>query len=637
MEKHSKVDAIEQLNQELYLFNHGQYFDSYHTFGNKRVDGGVRFTVWAPNAKNIAVVGDFNHWEENHQMEKVGDTGAWSIVVPEAEEGQCYKYKVTQYDDAVVFKIDPYALEFEVRPKDASIIKELPEKKWGDNSWLASRNRWPIYQRPLNIYEVHLSSWRHHEDGSWYTIPELQEELIPYVKKMNYTHIEFMPLMEHPLDASWGYQSTGFFAISSKFGTIEEFQNFVEAAHKAGIGVLMDWVPGHFNRNDYGMAYYDGTAQYEYSDPNLANNNRWGTLNFDLGKNQVQSFLISNALFWIETFHLDGIRVDAVSNMLYLDYDEGPWTLNEDGSNDNKKGVAFIQKLNTVLFERHPSLIMAAEESTAWKKVTHPVSEGGLGFNYKWNMGWMNDTLNFFEMDPLNRKDAFQLITFSFMYTFNENFILPFSHDEVVHGKKSLMHKQVGDRYNQFSALRTLQSYQMFHPGKKLNFMGNEFGQFLEWKYDEGLEWQSLEDEMNATHLDFTQALNIFYKEHRALWELDHDEEGIEILDADNAEESVLLFIRKGKKARDFLVICCNFTPIERHHVRIGVPYKGSYTEVWNTERKELGGTWVEGQGVLESEAKSIHQQEHSVELILPAMSVIVLAPKRVYGVLKDE
>ena len=310
------------------------------------------------------------------------------------------------------------------------------------------------------------------------------------------------------------------------------------------------------------------------------------------GKKEVHSFLISNALFWIDVFHLDGLRVDAVSNMLYLDYDEGEWTPNEDGSNDNRKGVNFIKKLNTKVFERHPAIIMAAEESTAWKKVTHPVSEGGLGFNYKWNMGWMNDTLNFFEMDPLFRKDNYNLITFSFMYTFNENFILPFSHDEVVHGKKSLMHKMPGDRYNQFASLRTLKSYQMFHPGKKLNFMGNEYGQFLEWKFDESLEWQSLEDEMNANHLEFTRAVNLFYREHRALWELDHTKQGLELLDASNSDESVLLFIRKGKRPRDFLIICCNFTPVERQNVRVGVPYRGVYEEVWNTELEELGGTW---------------------------------------------
>ena len=631
----ANADKYEQLKRDLYLFNNGEYFDSYHTFGNKREEGGVRFTVWAPNAQQIAIVGDFNDWHEENYLEKIGETGSWTGVVANAQEGQCYKYKITQADGTVAYKIDPYALEFEVRPKDASIVKELPQKNWEDVGWLASRNRWPIYSRPLNIYEVHLSSWKHHEDGSWYTIPELQEELIPYVKNLGYTHIEFMPLMEHPLDASWGYQLTGFFGLSSKYGTIEEFQNFVEKAHQEGLGVIMDWVPGHYNRNDYGMAYYDGTPQYEYADPDQATNFRWGTLNFDLGKKEIHSFLISNALYWIENFHLDGLRVDAVSNMLYLDYDEGPWTPNDEGGNVNKEGVDFIQKLNTKIYERHPSVIMAAEESTAWENVTKPVSEGGLGFNYKWNMGWMNDTLRFFEMDPIFRKDHFKLITFSFMYTFNENFILPFSHDEVVHGKKSLMHKQFGDRYNQFAALRTLNSYQMFHPGKKLNFMGSEFGQFLEWRFEENLEWQSLEDEMNANHLEFTKKLNEFYKDNRALWELDHSFEGIEILDADNSEESILMFMRKGTKPRDFLIILCNFTPVERQNVRVGVPYKGQYEEVWNTELEDLGGVWKEGQGILKSVEMEMHDKQQSVELILPAMSVVVLAPKRVYGVPK--
>jgi len=636
MVNEEKEHLLKKLEKDLYLFNNGEYYDSYYTFGNKREEAGVRFTVWAPQAQEIAVVGDFNDWREETVLDKVEETGSWSLLVSDVNEGDRYKYKVTQADGTVVYKIDPYALEFEVRPKDASIVKDLPEKEWEDSRWLASRNRWPIYDRPLNIYEVHLSSWKHHDDGSWYTITELKDELIPYVKELGFTHIEFLPLTEHPLDASWGYQPTGFFALSSKFGTMEEFQDFVEAAHKEDIGVIMDWIPGHFNRNDYGLAYYDGTPQFEYTDPNQANNNRWGTLNFDLGKNEVQSFLISSALYWIEQFHLDGLRVDAVSNMLYLDYDEGPWTPNEDGGNDNRQGVALLKKLNTVIFERHPALIMAAEESTSWGKVTHPVSEGGLGFNYKWNMGWMNDTLNFFEMDPLHRKDHFNLITFSFMYTFNENFILPFSHDEVVHGKKSLMHKMFGDRYNQFAGLRTLQSYQMFHPGKKLTFMGNEYGQFLEWKFHEELEWESLDDEMNAKHLEFTKQLNDFYTEHRALWEKDHESGGLELLDADNNEESVLLFKRQGKKPRDFLVVCCNFTPVERHNVRLGVPYEGRYEEVWNTELETLGGTWTEGQGLMDSDSVQMHQQEQSIELILPAMSVVVLAPKRVYGVSKN-
>lgn len=634
-ENEKDVQTARKFSQDCYLFNKGEYFDSYLTMGCRKDHEGFRFTVWAPHAKEISIVGDFNDWNEDTRLENIEMTGIWSGVVPTASEGDHYKYKIVQHDGQTAYKIDPYALEFEIRPRDASIVKNLPVKDWKDGRWMANRKRMPLYERPLNIYELHLSSWKHHEDDSWYTIQELQQELIPYVKKMNYTHIEFMPLMEHPLDASWGYQATGFFGLSSKFGTMEAFQDFVEAAHKEGIGIIMDWVPGHFNRNEYGMAYYDGTAQFEYAEANRANNNRWGTLNFDLGKPQVHSFLISNALFWIEQFHLDGLRVDAVSNMIYLDYDEGDWMPNEDGSNHNREGVLFIQKMNKTIFERHPDILMIAEESTAWSKVTSPVHEGGLGFNYKWNMGWMNDTLKFFEMDPLFRKDSFDLITFSFMYTFKENYILPFSHDEVVHGKKSMMHKMFGDRYNQFAGLRTIESYRMFHPGKKLHFMGTEFGQFLEWRFHEGLEWENLEDTANSKHLEFTQSLNTFYRNEKALWEIDHEYKGLEILDADNREESQLFFVRKGKKTRDFLIVCCNFVPVERQNVRVGVPFKGQYEEVWNTELEEFGGTWTNGQGTLKTEPVQSHDQEFSVNLILPALSVVVLKPKRVYGVPK--
>lgn len=629
----------QMLTENLYLFNHGEYYDSYLTFGShpeeQSGEQGFRFTVWAPNARSMAVGGDFADWDEGIPMDKLGETGAWTVFCPGAEEGDRYKYRVEQADGTVKWKIDPYAFEFEVRPKDASVVKALPEKKWRDNLWMANRKRFKLYERPINIYEVHLSSWKHHEDGSWYTILELQEELIPYVKKMGYTHIEFLPLMEHPLDASWGYQITGYYGLSSKFGTMEEFQHFVEAAHQANIGVIVDWVPGHFNRNDYGMAYFDGTPQFEYTDPNRASNNRWGTLNFDLGKPQVQSFLISNAMFWIEQFHLDGLRVDAVSSMLYLDYDEGDWIPNEDGSNHNRDGVAFIQKMNQKVFERQEDILMIAEESTAWANVTGPVHEGGLGFNYKWNMGWMNDTLRFFEMDPLYRKNHFNLITFSFLYMFNENFVLPFSHDEVVHGKKSMMHKMFGDRYNQFAGLRTIEALRMTHPGKKLHFMGTEYGQFLEWRVHSGLEWGSLEDPMNKAHQDYIQYLNHLYKEERALWELDHDPEGIQILDADNAEESIVTFIRKGKKPRDFVVVLCNFVPVERQHYKVGVPYAGQYEEVLNTELEQFGGTWTVGQGTLKATKETTDNQPYSLELILPALSVVILRPKRVYGVPK--
>lgn len=628
------------LEKELYLFNTGEHFDSYLTMGCKKDSykgkDGFRFTVWAPNAKSVGLAGDFSDWHMGVEMERIGKTGCWTVFNDQAIEGHCYKYRIEQSDGTVKLKIDPYAFAFEVRPNDASIVKNLPEKKWRDGLWSASKKRFSIYERPLNIYEVHLSSWKHHEDNSWYTIPELQQELIPYVKKMGYTHIEFMPLMEHPLDASWGYQLTGYYALSSKFGTMEEFQNFVEAAHLANIGVLMDWVPGHFNRNDYGMVYFDGTPQFEYKDKNKAENNRWGTMNFDLGKDQVQSFLISNALYWIEQFHLDGLRVDAVSSMLYLDYDIGEWIPNEDGSNHNKVGVEFIQKLNEKVFERHPDTLMIAEESTAWSKVTKPVYMGGLGFNYKWNMGWMNDTLKFFEMDPSSRKHHFNLITFSFMYAFNENFILPFSHDEVVHGKKSLMHKMPGDRYNQFASLRTLEAYMMVHPGKKLNFMGNDYGQFLEWRIHEGLEWQSLDDEMNAKHLYFMESLNKLYKKERSLWEIDHQAEGIQILDADNSTETILSFIRKGKKLRDFVVVICNFVPVERKGYKIGVPFEGIYEEYLNTEMQEYGGVWTNQQGPLKTIKAKTHQQEYTLELIVPAMSVLILRPKRIFGVPKN-
>ncbi|MER2131721.1 MAG: 1,4-alpha-glucan branching protein GlgB [Carnobacterium inhibens] len=629
-----------KLEEELFLFNTGEYFDSYLTLGCNRDtyegNAGFRFTVWAPNAISMAVVGDFSDWDLGIEMEKIGKTGCWTAFSDKAIEGQCYKYRIEQPDGTVKLKIDPYAFEFEVRPKDASIVKGLPEKKWKDGLWSANKKRFSIYERPLNIYEVHLSSWKHHDDGSWYTIPELKNELIPYVKKMGYTHIEFMPLMEHPLDASWGYQLTGYYALSSKFGTMEEFQDLVEVAHLANIGVIMDWVPGHFNRNDYGMVHFDGTPQFEYTDKNKAQNNRWGTMNFDLGKAQVQSFLTSNALYWIEQFHLDGLRVDAVSSMLYLDYDIGEWTPNEDGSNHNKAGVEFIQKLNKKVFERHPYTLMIAEESTAWSKVTKPVHMGGLGFNYKWNMGWMNDTLKFFEMDPLSRKYHFNLITFSFMYAFNENFILPFSHDEVVHGKKSLMHKMPGDRYNQFASLRTLEAYMMVHPGKKLNFMGNDYGQFLEWRIHEGLEWQSVNDEMNAKHLHFMESLNLLYKKERALWEVDHQADGIQILDADNASETLLTFIRKGKKPRDFVVVICNFVPVERKGYKVGVPYEGIYEECLNTELSEYGGVWTKNQGPLKTVKETTNQQVHTIELIVPAMSVLILRPKRIFGVPKN-
>ncbi len=616
------------LEKRVYLFNKGEYFDSYLTYGAHPVENKentFRFTVWAPAARAVSVVGDFTDWSEEVSLTKVGETGTWTGIVSEVFEGQSYKYRVVQADGTIKYKIDPFGFEFEVRPKDATIIKRLPQREWQDQEWMEKREKNSIYRQPVNIYEVHLSSWKHHDNGDWYSISELEEELIPYAKEMGYTHIQFMPLMEHPLDASWGYQITGYYGFSSKYGKMEDFQQFVETCHLNGIGVLVDWVPGHFNRNDYALAYFDGTPQFEYTDKNQADNRGWGALNFDLGKSEVQSFLISNAIFWMEMFHLDGLRVDAVSNMLYLDYDVGPWTPNEEGTNINYQGIAFLQKLNEVVFDRFAGIMMAAEESTSFDGVTRPVYSGGLGFNYKWNMGWMNDTLEFFEMDPEYRKHAFNLITFSFMYTFSENFILPFSHDEVVHGKKSLMHKMYGDRYNQFASLRTMEAYRMTFPGKKLEFMGSEFGQFLEWRFHEGLSWYNLEDEKNQKHQYYMQTLNKLYRTYPALWENDHHPDGLHIQKADDPEETVLIYRRQGLKQGDFLIIVLNFRPHEYSSYDIEVPYAGRYEIILNTERKEFGGNWISEETMKKSRRNS--DGSFSIHVTLPAMGALIIAP----------
>lgn len=615
------------LVDEMKAFNEGLHFASYTFLGNKNVMNGYRFTVWAPNARSVSLVGDFSEWQPI-SMEPVFETGAWTVLSTNAKQGDCYKYLVEDQQGNYVYKIDPYAFSFEMPPKDASIVYDSPSMEWKDKSWMRGRKQKSKYQIPLNIYEVHASSWRKHPDGRYYTFYELAESLIPYVKDMGYTHIEFMPLMDHPLEASWGYQITGYYAVSKRFGDCEGLKYFVNEAHKAGIGVIVDWVPGHFCRNAYALAYYDGTPTYEYQDSNRADNVRWGTLNFDLAKNQVQSFLISNALYWLREFHLDGLRVDAVSNMLYLDYDDGPWTPNEDGSNHNRGGVAFLQKLNKVVAEELPDVYMIAEESTPWKGVTAPIDEGGLGFHYKWNMGWMNDTLRFFEMNPYQRQDHFNLITFNFVYMLNENFIMSLSHDEVVHGKRSLLGKVEGDRYNQFAQLRVLEGYMMGMPGKKLNFMGNELGQFLEWRFYEELEWKVLTYPFNSEYQHFIRSLNHLYLNHKALYQFDHDNKGITVLEA-NAP--ILIFYRQGISPRDVLIFIYNFAPKEYHNYTVGMPYKGSYEVIMNSEMKEYGGAWEIPHPVLKTSENPAHHKAHSVELIVPAMSMLIIKPKRIY------
>ena len=624
----------EQLSEHIYHFNHGNHEAAYQFLGCHKVDQdgvtGYRFAIWAPNAANVYIQGDFNHWQ-NEPLSHI-EAGVWAGIIEGAERSQCYKVGIDHGNGHIEYKIDPFGFNFEIAPKDATVVWGLEDFEWSDQVWMNQQWRKNSVHSPLNIYEVHASSWRRHPDGRTYTFAELADSLIPYVKEMGYTHIEMMPLMDHPLDASWGYQITGYYAVCGRYGTLEEFKDFVNQAHQAGIGVIMDWVPGHFCRNANALAYYDGTPTFEYQDVNRANNVGWGTLNFDLGKTQVQSFLISNAMFWLKECHLDGLRVDAVSNMLYLDFDQGPWTPNEDGSNHNRQGVAFLQKLNTTIKDHLPHVLMIAEESTDWKGITHAVSEGGLGFDYKWNMGWMNDTLRFFETDPYYRPQNFRLITFVFMYQYNERYVLPFSHDEVVHGKKSLLDKIPGSRETQFETLRLLHGYMMAQPGKKLHFMGNELGQYLEWRYYSELEWKDLSFEFNREYQHYMKTLNHIGKDYKALHYYDTEPAGLTVLDADNVEQAVLTMMRQGKAKRDFLIIALNFIPVERQEYRIGVPYKGEYEVLLNSQMQEFGGRWTENLPVMKTEEVPHDGQPYSIVTTVPSLGVLYIKPKRVYG-----
>ena len=621
------------LDEAMYTFGTGENFHLQNYLGVHELEGeeGFVFRVWAPHAEQIQVIGDFTGWFDTPLDMTQNHIGVWEATSSLPEEGQLYKFLVKRKGGQVVEKMDPFATYLEPRPGTGAVIRKQKAKKWKDGLWMGCRKRFGFQKRPVNIYEVHASSWKLKEDGQPYTFKELKEELIPYLVKMNYTHVEFLPLMAHPLGMSWGYQLMGYFAFEHTYGTPEEFQDFVEACHQNNIGVLVDWVPGHYTQNDDALAYFDGTPTFEYQDHDRAHNYRWGALNFDLGKNQVQSFLISSALYWIENYHIDGIRVDAVSNMLYLDYDEGPWMPNKDGGNRNLEGYGFLQKLTREIKKRYPDVMMVAEESTAATPITQPIEEGGLGFDFKWNMGWMNDILRFYEEDPVYRQYDFNLMTFSFMYCFNENYVLPFSHDEVVHGKKSMMHKMWGDRYNQFAGLRNLYAYQLCHPGKKLLFMGSEFGQFLEWKHDYQLEWGNLEDEMNQKMQAFTSHMNAFYKDHKSLWQIDDSYDGIEIIDADNRAESVLSFIRKGDKGDkgDILVCVFNLTPVERKDFTIGLPIAGIYEEVLNTEMEEFGGVWKEGNPDTRTQKAKWKDYENTLSFTLPALGASIWRVKR--------
>ena len=519
---------------QTYLFNSGDNFKSYEMLGSHKVkiDGvdGWRFAVWAPKAVSVRVVGDFNGWNGYDKMlERIETSGVWYGFFTDIEEGMLYKYAIEAEDGETYYKADPYAVKSELRPGTASVTKDISNNyKWGDKAWISARGKNSTLTEPMNIYEIHIGSWKIHDDGSFYTYRELADELVPYVKKMGYTHIELMPITEYPFDGSWGYQVTGFFSATTRYGESEDLKYLIDKCHKNHIGIIMDWVPAHFPRDAHGLRMFDGTPVYEYADPRLGEHKDWGTMVFDYSKSEVISFLISSAYFWAEQYHIDGIRVDAVSSMLYRDYsrNDGEWVPNEYGGNGNLEAVDFLKKLNKIMGTEFPNFMMVAEESTAWPLVTAPPENDGLGFNYKWNMGWMNDTLRYMGMDPYFRKDNHSLLTFMMMYAYSENYILPLSHDEVVHGKGSMLNKMFGEYDEKFAAYRTLLGYYMTMPGKKMLFMGGEFGQMLEWRYDDQLEWNVLEIDKHKRLHQYVKDLNHFYMENKALWELDTSWDG---------------------------------------------------------------------------------------------------------------
>ena len=631
------VKTSELSEFDLYLFHQGTNYHAYEMLGAHFVerDGkkGARFAVWAPHAKSISVVGDFNEWDTRvNPMTRGRDGEIWDVFIPGIEEGAVYKYAIEpQWGGPRIMKADPYGFYAEKKPNTASRVYDLSKYEWKDGDWFEQKKKESSYERPMLTYEVHAGSWRRTKDGEYLSYRDLADQLIDYVKKMNYTHIEFMPLCEHPFDGSWGYQITGYYAVTSRFGTPDDFRYLVDKAHENGIAIIMDWVPGHFCKDEQGLRHFDGQTLYESDNEQLAENWEWGTTNFDYGRTEVQSFLISNAMFWFEEFHIDGLRIDAVANMLYLNYGrkDGEWTPNKYGDTGNLEAMDFLKKLNESIFKYHPQALMIAEESTAWPLISKPVYMGGMGFNYKWNMGWMNDMLKYMSLDPIYRKWNHDKVTFSFMYAFSENFVLPLSHDEVVHGKCSLISKMPGDYWQKFAGLRTFFAYWIAHPGKKLLFMGGEFGQFIEWNYDDSLDWHLPQQyPMHKKMLEYSRALNKFYCDHKALWQVDFDWNGFQWIDCNDNENSIVSFIRKAEDPSDYLVAVCNFTPEVRHGYRIGVPEKGSYVEVFNSDDEAFGGSGVKNEGEIKTEDVKWHDRDQSIVLTIPPMATIYLRHK---------
>jgi len=620
---------------DLHLFNEGTHYRAWQKFGSHRttVDGvaGVHFSVWAPNARRVSVIGDFNRWDgRTHGMTSLASSGVWEIFVPGLTEGACYKYEVLTPGGHLLEKADPYAQRFEVPPNSASIIWTEGRYEWGDQEWLRDRPSFAgWHERPMSIYEVHLGSWRRipEEGNRFLSYRELAETLVPYVREMGYTHIELMPVMEHPFSGSWGYQVIGFFAPTSRFGTPDDFRYFVDQCHRHGVGVILDWVPGHFPKDHHGLAYFDGTALYEHADPRQGEHKDWGTLIFNYGRNEVRTFLMSNALFWLEEFHVDGLRVDAVASMIYLDYSRQPgeWIPNQYGGRENLEAVSFLQQLNTETHGRMPGTITVAEESTAWPAVSRPTYVGGLGFTYKWNMGWMHDTLEYAKEDPVHRRWHHWEITFSMLYAFTENFVLPFSHDEVVHGKRAMLDKMPGDLWQKHATLRALYGYMFGHPGKKLQFMGGEFGQWSEWNVESSLDWHLLDHPLHQGLRRWVQDLNHTYQREASLHQVDFEPAGFSWIDCNDNENSVVSMIRRARNPHDFTVMLTNFTPVPRPGYRIGVPEGGWYRELLNSDGEMYGGSNMGNGGGLLADDQPSHGFNHSLTVTVPPLGFVLL------------
>lgn len=621
--------------QEIFWFHEGTWLHSYRKMGaHHTVAGGiagVRFNVWAPHAKAVGLACEHNGWDGSlHQLERVELSGIWTGFVPDLIDGDLYKYEIVTEAGEKLLKADPYAFYAEVRPATASIVWSLEGYNWGDSAWIKKR-RSP-YRQPMNIYEVHAGTWRKHQDGSLYTYTELADELIDYVIEMGYTHLELMPMTEHPYDRSWGYQPTGFFAPTSRYGEPQQLMAFIDRCHQKGIGVILDWVPGHFAKDAHGLRQFDGSAQYEHEDPLLSEKLVWGTLAFDYSKPEVRSFLISNALYWMEMFHIDGFRVDAVTSMLHRNFDkpDGQWRPNKHGGTENLEGIDFLHQLHSAVFSYYPHALMMAEESHAYPGVTLPVDQDGLGFNYKWNMGWMNDTLRYIALSFEERKGRQDLLTFPIWYAGQETHVLPLSHDEVVHGKRSLLNKMPGSYEQKFAGLRLLYGYMMTHPGKKLLFMGGEFGQFDEWKDEGELDFMLLGYEMHKKMQQYTKELNRLYLQEKSLWQLDHEPGGFQWIDHQDANQSVIVYRRLGSASGESVLVLCNFNERAHPAYRVGVPSEGNYRVLLSSDDPAYGGFGFEGgqlrRGTVHaSERRLWHGKRHSVELPLPPLSIVIL------------